>query len=495
MRELTSTSYVASTYTDENTLYKNMLTEPVVLSMNLTHLYGTNNNQFPLLMLTEGQGQIARIAPKKESLGDTQYVWPIMGMMKYTSEAVRLADTSNTKPGLGFTPFKVVFKDNWFHDLYGAHSPDMKSLVRINGEPKAIGANEYEATMVIVGGNPSEYISLDNFLQGKFWVLAPTSVSASKSDGTTSNEMVPGKLTNQFGFQRYSKKIAGNISNKVVPYNMPLSDGTTTTKWMPFSMKLWELDRRMLTEHGMWHDKYNRNESGIVTLIDPYTNEPVPHGAGVKEIIQKFGYYDTYGPELPLKKINTIVDIIFTSFMGSTPDEIVIYGGTGARKKWHNAMMGDSKANQYFTALGHQEIQNGTNGFMTYGKYFDQYKTIHGKIITFKHSDFFDKGPIAQMQKMNGDMYDGLPIYSYTMVMLDHSADESGVRNIMMTAEQGREVITNVYKGMSPLPEVWKAAVGNNIATTKDVASYEVLTSNGICITKPVTSFWLDFML
>ena len=44
-----------------------------------------------------------------------------------------------------------------------------------------------------------------NFTAGSSWVMGAPVVGMSKSDGTSSNSMAPGKWTNQFGMYRFSK--------------------------------------------------------------------------------------------------------------------------------------------------------------------------------------------------------------------------------------------------------------------------------------------------
>lgn len=493
MRELTPTGYISDQYSSETSLYASKLLEPAVLSANLTYLYGTQDSRIPLLQLSEGQGAISKVAGKKD-LNDTQYVWPVMGMSKLTTECYALENQSNTKPGLGHLPFTAIFNDNWVHDLYSLYSPDGVNMVRVEYEPEKLTSGKFRVTMRIISGNPADFVDPSNFVSGKHWGIGPTSVATQKSDGTTSNDRTPGNFTNQYGVQRYSKKIAGNIANKVVPYQFNLAGGGTTNLWMPFSIKEWEMDRRVLIEEGLWHDFYNRDANGRITTFDPKTNEPVPHGSGVKEILTTFGFHDTYGPILTLNKLNAIVDMIFSNQLGDTPTELVFYGGKGAKRMFHKSIMADARASQYFTQLGANEIKSGSDGFMTYGSYFSQYKTIDGHIITFKLSDRFDKGVQAEMDRRNGRMFEGLPFYSYTMVLMNHSKNTDGTRNVQLVTETGREMITGVYQGMAKVPEMLVKAVGTwNLGTTKDVSSYEVLQTIGLNIMNPTTGFWMDF--
>ena len=490
MRELQSQMYSSETYSDENMLLNFKLLDPVDLKRNLTYLWGKDSQRFPLLALTEGQGSIKSIAPMR--LNDTQYTWDVMGRMKHTSKVIGLEpSTNNEEPGLNHQEFNVIFEDNWLIKDYGVLSPDGEWQGRIQGEPVKLSEKRYLYRFVGQSPDPATYCDPANFTEGLFWVMTAPTIAASKSDGNRSNTMAPGKMTNQFGFHRFSKNIAGNLANKVTPIRFDNEGGGTSDLWMPFEMKLFEMDKRFYLEEDLWYSEYNRDDKGVIHLRDPRTGEPIPRGAGVRQLIKAVGNYDTYS-NLTLTKVDGLINASFDNRVDDTPTEIVMYTGKGGRRMWHRAMENDALAKQFVTPLGEHMITGGD--YLTYGKYFDQYRTIDGKLITVKEANIFDHGLRAEMQRANGDMYMGLPRNSYTMVFLDHSRTSDGGRNIELVAEQGREVVVGVYKGMSPIPGSW-GAYNNLISTKDDVASYEVITSQGVNIINSTTNFWLELEL
>ena len=490
MRELTTTTYDSRGYSDENMLLNFKLLDPVSLNKNLTYLWGRDSDRFPLLTLTEGNGSIKSITPMK--LNDTQYTWDVMGRMKFTSRVVRLSNTNVAEPGKGVQTFKMVMEDNWFPKDYGVRAPDGEFYGRVQGEPTKLGEKEYEYEIMPMHGDPATFCALTNFENGKYWSMTAPTIAASKSDGNRSNAMAPGKMTNQFGYHRFSKNIAGNIANKVTPIRFNLEGGGSTDMWFPFEWKQFEMTRKFMLEEDLYYSEYNRDEFGVIHQKDPRTGEPIPRGAGIRQIVKSVGNYDTFA-QLTLSKIESVVNTIFDNRVDHEPDEIVIYTGKGGARMWHEALLADARANQFFTPLGHEVIQSGGE-YLTYGKYFKQYKTYEGKLITVKTSKIFDTGTKAEMQLKNGDTYKGLPLDSYTMMWLDHSRTEDGSRNIELVAEQGRESIVGIYKGMSNIPGAW-GAYNNLISTKDDVASYENITSQGVNITNPTTSFWLEMAL
>jgi hypothetical protein len=109
LREIGKKQYSKEVYSDADMLLNFNVLGAVDLNKSLTYLWGRNSNQFPLLSLTEGQGNISRKKPI--NAGDTQYKWKIMGKPTVTSPIVRLITPTQT-PGKGFMSFKAEFQDN-----------------------------------------------------------------------------------------------------------------------------------------------------------------------------------------------------------------------------------------------------------------------------------------------------------------------------------------------------------------------------------------------
>lgn len=492
MRELYAMEYNSDTHLDENLLYKTGLIDQVTLSKNLTYLWGRDSDMFPLLTTTQGQNAFKSIKPTV--LNDTQYVWSVMGRTRWTTKVVALADSGLAYPGLNFMPFDVFFEDNWIHYQYSAYSPDQLSQVRFQTEPKKEGEKLWRVTVQLITSDPTAYVATTNFVAGQAWAMGATSVAGQLSDGTTSNRMTPGKLTNQFGWQRYSKVISGNITNKVTNIEFDLEGGGKTNMWLPVELKQWEIERRMLDETDLWTSEYNRTTTGIITTTDPETNLPIPKGAGVKQILKTAGNYDTFSV-LTKGKFDATVRSVFDNRVDDTPMEIVLYTGRGGAEMFHGMLLGE--AAEYVLAYGDKVVTPSDGGYLQFGAYFNKYKLIDGRIITVRPCKMFDHGALAEQDRENGRMYNGYPLYSYNLVFIDHSLDNAGERNVQLVAEQGREEIAGVYVGLTPIPDAWKAVIKREgqLSTTKDKASYEVMTSRGINFKNAVTSFWLEMSL
>ena len=481
MNILRSQAFNTDKYTDINFLYGNKMMDIPSISKTLTYIHGKDSNMFPLSYTTEGQNALSSVKPKK--LGDSQYKWDIMGRLRLTSKVKKAVGVGR---GLGHTTFEVEFEDDWFIKDYGATTPDGKHQVRIQGQ----GSTKNSYLMVITSGNKKDFIAESNFSAGLSWVMGAPAVALTKSTGNRTNRQTPGSLINQYGLYRYSLNIAGNIANKATVYEFPTEGGGTTNMWMPEEMRQFEFDRRVLNESELWYSTYNRDENGVITTIDSVTNEPVPKGAGIRELIKEAGNLSTY-TTLTMEKIENTVNRIFDNYDGDGEPEIVLYTGAGGLREFHNALMNKATGKSYYDALSRAEIKE-RGGYLEYGKYFRSYKTIDDRVITVVETNLFNKGPRAMMDRENGRTINGFPLESYNMVYLDHSVGEGGQRNIQMVVEEGREYIAKIYAGMANLPDMWKATSSNLVATDKDIASYEIMESKGINMLQALTSFWME---
>ena len=490
MREIGTVKFDSGVYNDENTLLNFGLMSPTKLNQAFTYLWGRDTDKFPLLAMTEGQlGQM----PKRALSGaNTEYKWKIMGRSKLTSRVKKLITPAvGGLLGANGASIVVEMEDNWIPYQYGVLLPDGISLLRANTEGKPTGRNTYTYVFVSQTG---QGIAESNFVAGLHWALQTTTIAASKSDGTRTNRSSFNEATNQYGFMRFSENIAGNIASKVLDFEFEVKvDGKVQklNRWIPFQMKEWEIKRKQMLEENLWRSRYNRDANGNILMKDPQTNEPIPTGAGVIEQLEAAGNDFTYST-FTRNILDMIHDHVNQNRIGDSVGEKILYCGKGFAREFHKALERDAKFNNYFQTLGDKVI--GGEGLLTYGKsYFGQYKLQDGTYFTLKPVNMFNYGSLAELQQKNGQVIDGLPLDSYTAVCLDHSMtndkDLGDTRNIQVVYEQGREWQVGIYKGMATLPAEWAVAGGNLISDTKDIASYEVITSQGINILNPTTSF------
>lgn len=487
MRVLETGRYDDRGYSNEESIANLMLQSPVEINAFLTYNYGLDDDRFPLTFMTEGQG-----AKGTDTVATVQWTWKTMGRMKFI-DYVTYFNTSNTKPGLGGAEFEVHFATHWFIEQHGLIAPD-GTQYRIQ---KDLGESAYGYAYILapVNPDPTAYCDVDNLAKGTYWSLAAPTVSESYSKGNRSNAMGPGKMTSQLEFFRFSKEVAGNISNVVTKYQFQQGeDGGTTNLWIGEEMRQFNLHMRVMNEERLWLSTYNRLPDGTIKLKDRDNGKPIPRTAGMLEICRESNF-DTYGEFLTLTKLERTVGDVLNKDTDDGTMEIVLMAGKGFIQDFQYAIENEAMSKGFITPLGEKKIMDNGNG-LAYGKYFNKYITPDGHIITVKHCSFFDKGTIAEAAKANGQIHprSGLPITSHQACFIDFSTYK-GERNVRVIRQKGQEYIAKVIEGMTPIPASWGVATSNRAATEIDMSRYEIKGSMGLQVNNTTKMFLLQCKL
>lgn len=487
MRVLETGRYDDRGYSNEESIANLMLQSPVEINAFLTYNYGLDDDRFPLTFMTEGQG-----AKGTDTVATVQWTWKTMGRMKFI-DYVTYFNTANTKPGLGGTEFEVHFATHWFIEQYGVIAPD-GTQYRIQ---KDLGESAYGYGYIFapVNPDPTAYCDLDNLTKGTYWSLAAPTVSESYSKGNRSNTMGPGKMTSQLEFFRFSKEVAGNISNVVTKYQFQQGEsGGTTNLWISEEMRQFGLNMRIMNEERLWLSTYNRLPDGTIKLKDHNNGKPIPRTAGMLEICRESNY-DTYGEFLTLTKLERTVGDVLNKDTDDGTMEIALMAGKGFIQDFQYAIENEAMSKGFITPLGEKKIMDNGNG-LAYGKYFNKYITPDGHIITVKHCSFFDKGTIAEAAKANGQIHPrtGLPITSHQACFIDFSTYK-GERNVRIVRQKGQEYIAKVVEGMTPIPASWGVATSNRAATEIDMSSYQIKGTMGLQVNNTTKMFMLQCKL
>ena len=474
-------------YSNEESIANLQVTSPVEINSFLTYNYGMDNDRFPLLFMTEGQGKAGTV-----DIGKTQWTWPVMGRMKF-DDMVTYFNTANLTPGKGGAEFEVHFSTHWFIEQYGLIAPDGITQVRIQ---KDLGESPYGYAYILklTSPNPNAYVDPAMLAKGKYWSQSAPTVSESYSKGNRSNSMGPGKMTSQLEYNRFSKEIGGPLADTVTRYQFKNDNGGTTNLWINEEMRQFNVNNRVMLEERLWLAEYNRNINGEILLKDRDNGKPIPHTSGMLEICRESNY-DTYGEYLTLQKLDrTIGDVIDKDTDNGTMD-IVLMGGKGFLQDFDQAMKMDAKDNGFLTPLGEKEIQ-GQGGGLEYGAYFRKYKTVEGHTITAKHCSFFDTGTIAEAAKKNGYVHprSGLPMTSHQACFIDFSSYD-GHQNVRLVRRKGEIYKMKVYKGMADVPASWGLTDTNMISTDVDASSLEIKTSTGLQVDNSSKMFMLRCVL
>lgn len=488
LREVSRGKYDDRGYSNEETIAHLMLSKPEEINNVLTYTYGMDDDRFPLTFLTEGQGSAGTV-----DINTVQWTWKTMGRMKF-NDVVLYFNDANTTPGKGGAIFEVEFKTHWLIEQYGLIAPDGVTQVRIMKDLGEGSHGGFLYRLKLTNPNPDAFVDPANLEVGRSWSMTAPTISESYSKGNRSNVMGPGKMTSQLEFHRYSKEIAGNISNVVVTYEFKTVGGGTTNLWINEEMRQHDIQCRIMDEERLWLAEYNRNENGEVTLIDPDNGQPIPHTAGMQQICRESNY-DTYGEVLTLSKIERTIGDILDKDTDTGSMEVVLMAGKGFMQDFDEAIRNDARTEGFATPLGDKMIEDYEGG-LSYGKYFRRYKTIDGHIITVKHLPFLDKGTIAENAKANGMLHPktGLPITSHQAFLIDLSVYE-GVRNVRKVRQKGQIYKCGVLKGLTDIPASWGAVPTNSISTEIDMSRYEVKNSYGLQVNNATKMMQLKCVL
>lgn len=489
LREVSRGNYDDRGYSNEETIAHLMLQKPEEINNVLTYTYGMDDDRFPLTFLTEGQGSAG-----VKDIATVQWTWKTMGRLKFDDYVLAIVSADKETPGIYGTTVDVEFATHWLIEQYGLMAPDGQTQVRIMKDLGEGPNGGFVYRLKLTTPNPNAYIDPELLAKGKYWSMTAPTISESYSKGNRSNVMGPGKKTSQLEFHRYSKEIAGNISNVIVTYEFKTKSGGTTNLWINEEMRQHDIQCRIMDEERLWIAEYNRNENGEVTLVDPDNGQPIPHTSGMIEICRESNY-DTYGEVLTLSKIERTIGDVLNKDTDSGSMEVVLACGKGFAQDFDLAIRNDARAEGFVTPLGDKMIEE-VDGGLSYGNYFRRYKTVDNHIITLKHLPFLDKGTMAETAKKNGMIHPrtGLPITSHQAFLIDLSV-YNGERNVRKIRQKGQVYKVGVLKGLTDIPASWGAVPSNAIATEIDMSRYEIKNSYGLQVNNDTKMFQLKCQL
>ena len=488
LREVSRGNYDDRGYSNEETIANLMLQKPEEINNILTYTYGMDDDRFPLTFLTEGQGSAGTV-----DIATVQWTWKTMGRMKFDDE-VLFFDTTNTTPGKGGAMFDVEFATHWLIEQYGLVAPDGVTQVRIMKDLGNGAHGGFLYRLKLTTPNPNAFVDPALLAKGSYWSMTAPTIPESYSKGNRSNSMGPGSMQSQLEFHRYSKEIAGNISNVIVTYEFKTTSGGTTNLWINEEMRQFDITCRIMDEERLWLAEYNRDVNGSISLIDADNGQPIPHTSGMIEICRESNY-DTYGEVLTLNKIERTVGDVLNKDTDTGAMEVVLMCGKGFAQDFDMAIRNDARSEGFATPLGDKMIEDFEGG-LSYGKYFRRYRTVDGHTITLKHLPFLDLGTLAETAKKNGNIHPrtGLPITSHQAFLIDLSVYQ-GVRNVRKVRQKGQIYKVGILKGLTDIPASWGAVPTNSISTEIDMSRYEIKNSYGLQVNNATKMFQLKCVL
>jgi hypothetical protein len=486
---VTKAAFDDSVHTSENTLVRLMLSKTDKLSKRLIYQWGKDSDKFPLTFLTEGQeGKVS-----EHEVNSIEYTLDIMGRISNTDEIAYAEYAAGGTVGLGYAPFNIYMKTNKFTRDFGFIAADGSTTGRIMTEGQLVPGKGYKFVCELKATAPTQSLSTDLLQAGKIWVMTAPTIAEQLSRGNKTSVIGPAKLKNQLSFHRYTKAIAGNQANRVVDIEFEMDGGGTTNLWINEEMRQFDTIMYQMNEEELWNATYNRLADGSIVMKDYLSGEKIPSSAGVIEQV-KSQNHDTYGEVLPLEKIQNMMSVVTDNSPDDGRLELVLYVGKGFEEDFDLAIKADARFNNFSLALGDQII-SGTEGGLSYGNYFRQYRDIAGNTVTLKRLNMLDFGAVAEVQRLNGIVHPRTrrPLSSHSAILLDQSV-YNGERNVKMAYLKGNREVMGVYRGLTVIPDSW-GVVFELVPTLSgdiDKASYEKKFSKGVAIGNTQNCFYLS---
>ena len=456
--------------TNDNSLQRQLLLKPEKLTPVLTYLMGQEDERFPLSFLTEGMQNTMEIE-------GNEFEYNIIGRL-YSPVMLAESFTASTQPGIGFTPFKLVFSERRFARDYMIFTPNGYQI-RVTEDPIQRGTN-WEYTFVLNATNATEFVPVSELVAGNLFSQAFAPVASFGSTGNESFAAAPGIVRGQITTIRKSFAWEGNAVERTMTMQVQTDKGTTNY-WWDFEEYQHMISFKLECEMLYWYAKDNRDDRGIITLKDK-NGIAIPIGDGLLEQITN---KDTYGI-LTTQKVKQVVRDALYGMSDASKKSITLFTGVGGVEEFDNAMK-DDLASKSYIKLDAGKFVYGTGRNLELSGFFSTYQHIDGHTITIKRVNLFDDGPKALASPKHP--ISGLPLESYRMVFVDTST-YNGKPNLIMINKKGRAMIRRVVAGINELPSDFK---GNDFrASDKDASSIHLLKASGIVLRRFNTSIDLQ---
>lgn len=424
--------------------------------------FGKQN--FPMLFLTEGMGQVKKVK-------DFDYKYKVLGKVKKTSEIAKTLYAADAKVGLGREEFIMGFKDKHFANQQTIVARGNISVrLQSDGEWRN-GQWEFKAQ---IWGNATKFVPAALLTKGAVWGAGVFKVPYEDSYGVESRSYQPGTATNMTSLVRNSYKVKGNVGSKVMRYQIT-ANGEKFEYIQDWELFLADLTFKEQCELDLWSSTYGRDENGEFIMYDKNTGIGIPSGAGIDEQIYNRGSHSF----MTFKKASSMIRDVTFNIKEANPN-VEIWTGTGGIEDLNNALKDDMKG---FTLVDSNQFASGGNSWdMVYGSYFKAFRHQDGAMVTFRHHPMFDTG-------IRGDISDihpisGLPKSSHDIYILDRSTYD-GENNFQYTMEEGREYTEWEVSGGVTI----KGAKQSQRAHDRDRAEIHGMKSQGVQIKVPGTCY------
>lgn len=453
-------------FTDSNNLAQALMTQPEIYNT-LAYAFG---DKYYLQYLTAGSG---RVAEKYKSLGNVEYMWPLMGDL---IKPIAITGTVIGN-GLGFSSFSVPMAEKYFFQGCVVKFGDVQARCQDDGRPDG---TDTVYTFNLVTSDPNAFVPAADLVKGEMAVFMYTAYEEG-SRGGGAFEAYPFWFKNQQTTLRMSYGMTGDAASDIMVLEVGAEGGKKSNLWMYASdyqkMLMWQQQ----IEYFRWYGTNNMTPDGEVNL--PGANgRAVRVGSGVLEQISnsnKRGYTN-----LTTDIFNEFLTDLLLASKDAENKKLIMFTGAGGIQQFNDAIN---------TTYNNLQILDTTfvskNGMgMTFdNQNWTTYKGILNTELTVVHHPLYDDR--TKHLKKHPDT--GLPLESYRMTFLDFS-DYAGEPNISL--------VTKGSDGKNRAMEMWYTAgstdpysSGGNSGAKKVMRSSSLdgfecffLSQQGVKVTNPL---------
>jgi hypothetical protein len=455
-------------FTDSNSLATNLLTKPEIYNT-LAYAMG---DKFFTSFLTAGTG---RIAKNYKSLGNAEYMWPLMGDI---TKPIQISDdpTPGNK-GAGFVPFQIVLAEKYFFEGCIVRF-ESGIQARVQLEPVQLGSG-WLHTCVIVDNDPAVFIPAADTVVGKLVAMFYTAYEEG-SKGGGSFEAYPMWFQNQMTTLRMSYGMTGSAATDVMVLEMGKESGKKSYMWLYASeyqkMMLWEQQM----EYYRFYGKFNKLSSGEIPLQGT-NGRPVRIGAGILDQIASANTWN----------YNTLTTDFFNDFLTTLQiasrdaenKKLIMVTGAAGMQSFSKAILQEYKNYQIvdttFTTKSNGKLKFENQNWRTY-------TGLLGTELTVVYNPMFDD----KTKFTTIDPQTGYTKESSRMVFLDFSdyANEPNISMVTKGADGRNRSMLMWYTAGSTSPEPGQDSGVSKTLRSSSFDGFEChfLSEQGIKVTNPL---------
>jgi len=402
---------------------------------------------------------------------DVPFKWMLQGAdEKNIALVASYADVDGSalpaKPGLGMSPFVLVFGEKMFFatDVIVGEKPDLYKL-RIIKDPEPYNG-DWAYTVQLVTGNDLLSVPADEVAANTRWSKEYSLVeqTLSKRGGNVSHSS-PFMMENNLSMIRKQYEVPGNMirkgENKPLAFSFVNGVGKVETRWIK---KLdWDFLTQFRRERArlLLYGNSNKKADGSFGNLGESGYE-IRAGHGLYEQIapSNIFYYNTFD-------IDWLTEIAIGLSVGKLPEDsrrFVLSTGEYGMFQFHNAI--ENKATGWAPNQFQDRITISGNK-MSYKGQFLEYRTVNGITFELMHDPMKDSPIRNKVYHPDGGL---LSSREYDLLDFGTAGGDSNIKKVMLEGEE------EIFKYIPGMRDPYSAY--NNLTqpgmTASSVDGYEV---------------------